>query len=177
MDGGELDPVQLLMAEHDHIMSAEAIINSLDQSWEQDPKKYEDNSRELIVFFKEYGDQYHHHKEEEVLFPAMVNHLDFQQHEIIEELEEHHQLFRETINEIVAKLDLGEWQSAQELMNKYINLLLDHISAENDEVFMMAQTLFNEVELERMYFQFQDIDSALGMDKKLKFEEMLTQLT
>ena len=64
----------------------------------------------------------------------------------------------------------------QELLTGYINDLLDHIAVENDELFIMAESLFNEDELERMYFLFQDIDMELGQVRKQELVDSIKQM-
>lgn len=58
-----------------------------------------------------------------------------------------------------------------ESLRHYNNDLLDHIAAENDELFVLAQSLLSESELEKIYFHFKDVDMQLGEDRKIKFEK------
>ena len=51
--------------------------------------------------------------------------------------------------------------------------LLDHIAAENDELFVLAETLMSEDELETIYFKFKDIDMELGEVNKIELEESI----
>ena len=164
------------MHEHDVIVSSKAIVMKIDRMWNSDPEKYNDVVVKLLDFYREYGDNFHHYKEEQVLFAEMVQHKEFQPQEIIVELEEQHDLFRNNIKEIMVELEEQEWQVVQNKLEQYIDLLLDHIGAENDEVFQMAQTLFNETELERIYFRFIDIDENLGAKRKIELERMLNQV-
>ena len=54
--------------------------------------------------------------------------------------------------------------------------LLDHIAAENDELFVLAETLMEEDDLETIYFKFKDIDLELGEDRKVELEESIAAL-
>ncbi len=167
------NPIQTLMDEHDVISSSVEEIQSIENLWEKNADEYKNKMSKLLEFFKEYGDKYHHYKEEEVLFPEMTNHPEFRQREIIAELEEHHNLFRDYVNEIEEALEEQEWEKVQNKLQQYLNDLLDHIAIENDEVFIMAESLFSEDELERIYFQFQDIDNEFGTIRKKELMDML----
>ncbi len=160
------NPIDILTNEHEVISSAEDIINNMESLWPSDDVRYRDKVRKLLEFFREYSDKFHHHKEEEVLFPEMAAHPEFMLQEILTELEEHHDIFRESVAKIEKANNEGQWEIVQSLLEQYVKDLLDHIAVENDEVFAMAETLFTEEELERMYFRFMDIDAELGVERK-----------
>lgn len=170
------NPIQVLMDEHEIISSVEARIKGLNNSWQDDAENYKKNVLMLLAFFKEYSDKFHHHKEEEVLFKELRNNPDFLLNEIIEELEGHHEEFRDTIQEIENVLNKEEYEKVQGLLSGYFNDLLDHIAVENDELFIMTESLFSEDELERMYFLFQDIDMELGQKRKQELADSINQL-
>lgn len=158
--------MQVLVHEHDIISKAENVIQALKNTWESDPVEYTHKVERLIAFFREYSDQFHHHKEEVVLFRELKDNPDFLPKDIVTELEGHHQAFRETVAEIEEAVDNGNYPRAQQLLEGYIDDLLDHIAIENDELFSMAESVFSAEQLERMYFQFEDIDRELGIERK-----------
>ncbi len=170
------DPIQVLISEHDIISAAEGVIQSLQNTWETNADEYAENLRRLIVFFREYSDRFHHYKEEEVLFKKLRENPDFLLKDIISELEGHHEMFRETVAEIEEAAQNKDWPKAQKLLNGYMNDLLDHIAVENDELFSMAQSVFSDDELERIYFLFEDIDRDLGLERKRELGEVLNLL-
>ena len=91
----ENNPIQVLMDEHEIISSVEARIKELNNSWLDNAENYKKNVLTLLAFFKEYSDKFHHHKEEEVLFKELRNNPDFILNDIVEELEGHHDMFRD----------------------------------------------------------------------------------
>ena len=101
----EHNPIQVLMDEHDIISSVKEVTRHIDNLWKEDAGKYENSVQKLIEFFKDYSDKYHHYKEEEVLFQEMANHPEFRVPEILDELEEHHNMFRTNVNDIAEALD------------------------------------------------------------------------
>ena len=167
------NPFKILLDEHEVIRLVENIIKSIDKSWKEDENKYADTIKQLLVFFKEYSDNFHHYKEEDVLFRELKNKPDFLAQDIISELELHHKEFRATVLEIKEALEKRDWAHTQTLLTRYFNDLLDHIAVENDEFFVMAESAFSKDELDRMYFKFEDIDLELG---KLRKEELVNRL-
>ena len=101
----EHNPIQTMHDEHEVISKTEKIIENLDRYWEISSEKYIKTVTILITFFREYADDNHHRKEEEVLFPAICDHPDFKLREIIDELEQHHEDFRDYTKEIEEALD------------------------------------------------------------------------
>jgi len=130
----------------------------------------------LVVFFREYADAYHHRKEEDVLFPAIKDHPDFVLQEIIDEFEQHHEDFREYTSDVMEALEESDFEGAYKEINTYLEELLDHIGAENDELFVLAETLMDEEDLETIFFKFKDIDMELGEERKKELEAGMISL-
>lgn len=170
------DPIQVLISEHDIISTAEGVVQSLQNTWETNADEYAENLRRLIVFFREYSDRFHHYKEEEVLFKKLRDNPDFLLKDIISELEGHHEMFRETVAEIEEAAQNKDWPKTQKLLKGYMNDLLDHIAVENDELFNMAEAVFSDDELERIFFLFEDIDRDLGLERKQALVEELKSI-
>ena len=49
---------------------------------------------DLITFFRNYADKFHHYKEEKLLFPLMCEKNDMLENSIIAEMLDNHQDFR-----------------------------------------------------------------------------------
>ncbi len=172
----ENDPVNMLMAEHEVIAGAKDVIGAMDQLWSKDPAGYERALAELLAFFAAYSDGYHHRKEELVLFPALRNHPDFYAHDVVDELEEHHQTFRDHIAQMRRALEQSDYEGAHARLTRYADELLDHIAVENDELFVMAGSILGDAELERAYFRFRDVDRELGDERKKELERRLEEM-
>jgi len=158
--------INYLVAEHDIISSVEDLLPLLNGHWRINKEIYEEAVKLLIIFFREYGDKFHHFKEEQVLFPKLNSKSEFSQPTLVEELEDHHELFREYVATLEAVLLDGDYEKVQSTLKSYVADLLDHIGAENDELFVMAESLLTAEELEAMYFDFVDYDREIGDDKK-----------
>lgn len=166
------NPINTLIAEHEIISGINEKLIDLNLLWEKNPELYKDSITKILDFLKRYSDGYHHHKEEEVLFPALSEHPDFLLQGILDELLEHHENFREYAQEANDALNEGNFQLVQKILSKYLDQLADHIAIENDELFIMAENLFDENQLETIYFKFKDIDLELGENTKIELEKV-----
>lgn len=169
------NPIDLLYKEHEVITEATSIAKDLRNIIDK-PQLYEQAIFELIAFFREYGDNYHHHKEEEILFPEMLIANELLKQGVVLEMFENHETFRELIREIEQFTKDKNYISAQNKLEQYVNLLIDHIAVENEEVFEIAKTLFSDSELEKIYFRFKDIDNELGENNKNNLRERLNRI-
>jgi len=167
----EHDPVKMLYEEHEVIVNAVEQALELENTWEADPDSYQARTLELVDFFKEYADGYHHRKEEDILFPAIKDHPDFVLQEVIDEFIQHHEDFREYARQVREAIGEGDLAGSFKLLKAYGNDLLDHIAAENDELFVMAESLFSEDELQTLFFRFKDADMELGEGRKAELEQ------
>lgn len=122
--------------------------------------------RQYILFFREYGDKYHHQKEEGLLFSLLKDRYPGLA-VIAEALEEHHEMFRDYLREAEAALDREDWGKVGNIFRRYLSDLTDHISAEDDELFVAVDEQLTEAEKERLYFSFLDKDAELGEAEKI----------
>lgn len=169
-------PVKVLFDEHDIIVSAINTAKEADKLIAKDEIIYEQLVWNLIKFFREYADQYHHHKEEQILFPEMSKKNELLEDGVIKEMFENHEDFRDLIKSVETFLDEKNYTGAQKQLNIYTESLLDHIAVENDEVFQMAETIFDDDELEKIYFRFEDCDRELGDANKTQLINQLKEI-
>lgn len=170
------DPIKVLYDEHDIISTVIEAARNSSALLGQDEARYEQTVRRMIDFFRNYADKFHHHKEEEILFPEMCKRNEMLQSGVIQEMLEHHTEFREMIASIESFLDKKNYMRASQQLNIYCEALLDHIAVENDEVFQMAESLFTPNELDGMYFRFSDCDKDLGESKKQELAKMADEI-
>lgn len=168
--------VKLLYDEHEIIVSAIEIAQHSNRLIDVNNACYEETVRRLIHFFRNYADKYHHFKEEEILFPAMAQKNEIIGGGIIQEMLANHDVFRALIKEIEYCLLQKEYAKSYELLSQYTNQLLDHIAAEDDELFVMTEQMFTSQELEKIMFQFEDCDRELGNEQKDTLKALLNEL-
>jgi hemerythrin-like domain-containing protein len=165
------DSLKVLYDEHAVIVNVLSSVKQAGNLIEQNPDEYEKLIHQLIHFFRTYADQYHHHKEEEILFPEMVKQNEMLENGVIQEMLENHDDFRSMIQDIEEKLNSKNYQGAQSGLIDYSEALLNHIAAENEELFPMAETLFSDDELRNIKFRFEDNDRTLGDETKSDLTE------
>ena len=170
------DPIKMLFDEHAIIVNAVDVARQASSLIGRNDEQYEKITRDLIYFFRNYADKFHHHKEEEILFPEMEKKNELLADGVIKEMFDNHEDFREKIRNIEKHLDGKEFAKAQHQLENYAEALLDHIAVENDEVFQMAETIFDDTELQKIYFRFEDCDSALDKDKKKQLVERIEKI-
>ncbi|MHB8258793.1 MAG: hemerythrin domain-containing protein [Bacteroidia bacterium] len=170
------NPIKTLFEEHAIITSAINISRQADKLIAKNDDVYEKLIRDLINFFRVYADEYHHHKEEEILFPEMSKKSDLLKDGIVNEMMENHADFREMIKNTEDYLNKQDFIRAQQQLHVYSEFLLDHIAVENEEMFQMAESMFSEDELEKIYFRFEDCDREVGQDRKIALVNQLQDM-
>ncbi len=171
------NPILILNKEHDVIELAEVALSNLRDEWKNNPTHFTSEMEKILDFFKEYADEFHHRKEEEILFPAIKANPNFSLPELIDEFVDHHESFREYSDEIAQNLNEKNYERAYQIVCQYMSDLKDHIAAENDELFVLAETLIDEEELEEIYFRFIDLDMELGITRKQEYEDVMQVLS
>ncbi len=163
--------IQMLVAEHDVILKAIEQVDTILES--EDLSKQANSLLWFIKFFREYGNLYHHHKEEDILFPLLKQKDSMIAEGIISALTEHHEMFREDLHNAQDAISNGDWTAVRNTFNRYLSNLKDHISAENDEFFITADQVLDDSEKESLYFSFLDKDRELDENGKKEFEERI----
>ena len=169
--------LKLLFDEHEMIVKAAELARNARNLIGTNNEEYELTVFELIRFFRIYADQYHHHKEEMILFPEMAKKNELMADGILKEMLDNHADFRELILATESDLEEGRYEAAADKMAIYTEALLDHIAVENEELFQSADSLFTEEELEIISFRFIDLDRELGEMRKKDCIDILKLLT
>lgn len=165
-----------LYNEHEMIMEATEVAKEAAALIGKDDARYASTVKDLLIFFKTYADEYHHHKEEEVLFPLMLESNEMLGDGVLKEMLENHEEFRDMLDAIAKDLEAGRLPQVRDGLAKYNEALLDHMAVENDEVFHMALTLLDDNMLDRIGFQFEDHDRETGTERKEELAERVRGL-
>ena len=168
--------LKILYDEHDTILVGIEIVREAKKLIGKNNEQYESIIKDMIHFFRTYGDQYHHFKEEMILFPAIAKKNDMLKEGILAEMFENHNDFRDILQDIEKDVLNKNYVEASNLMEEYTENLLTHIAVENEEIFLVAYSLLTDMELENIYYSFRDIDRELGDKKKSDFIEFLERM-
>lgn len=163
--------MEIMYHEHQVILKAIHQLKSILQK--ENVNEYKSNILWFINFFKEYGDKFHHHKEEDVLFKVLEKKNEMLGGGLVSELTEHHQGFRKYLQEAIDFLDSNDYENLIVILNDYTNDLIDHIGAEDDELFVTADMILNETEKDNLYYSFIDKDTELNLEIKNQFEHSI----
>lgn len=178
-----LSPTQQLMEDHELILQ---VLDLMEKTTEKiagggdiqsGPWEY------FIQFAQEFSDALHHHKEEKLLFPALLQAgLPSEDGPIPCMLSEHEQ-GRGYIRNLA--LALKQYQAGEEsarrkiieTSNEYVYLLRQHITKENQILFLMADRLLSLSEKKRLVDQLCEwtaLEKNQNMESNLKkmFEEL-----
>lgn len=122
----------------------------------------EDRARALIDFFRSFADDYHHHKEEEALFPAL---RDAGIVPPVMVMMSEHEQGRALLKSMEAALHAlsgpteGRGRLA-ELAHDYADLLRAHIEKENNVLFQMASRALSPATSAAILESFAELDRA-----------------
>ena len=138
---------------------------------------------ELAEFFQAFADRYHHGKEEHILFPFMVEEMDYPQKSgPIAVLSSDHTMGRAHVRamaDAAARLEL-EPAVAQELAPRgqaYVALLRAHIDREDHKVFPTVEDFLGPDEQAHLGTAFAEFEAAEGgACTAAKYAEMVAAL-
>jgi hemerythrin-like domain-containing protein len=142
-----------------------------------------DHYGKIIDFITGFADKCHHGKEEDILFPEMVNHGVPNEGGPIAVMLNEHQLGRAHIKELSNAFE--EFKSGNKSATKgiitssmdYVHLLRNHIEKENNILFMMADKVLNEAEQTEIFEAFEKLEvEKIGIGKHEEYHHLLKEL-
>ncbi len=180
--GGET-PTQKLIAEHESILQALAALEGKLDTWEKGTPPDRAYVEKAVEFLRSFADRCHHGKEEDILFKAMVEELDFPRNAgPVAVLTREHEQGRAYLREIgEAAGVLGQDPDALRRVvgngRQYIQLLRMHIDRENTVVFPMVDQFLAEADNARLARQFDDFErEEMGQGRHEALARLLTDL-
>lgn len=159
-----MDPIALLMDEHQIILG---VLGQLD-AWTHTADGPDSPARlaKICDFLFHFVDPIHHIKEEDLLFPAMVDHGFSRNHgPIAVMLHEHVQgrVLTDTLAQIARKTapwSPQELTAARSAARDYAALLTQHIHKEDEVLYPMARARLPPAEMERLGLQMDLINQS-----------------
>ncbi len=156
--------LKLLVHEHDIIQH---VLYMLEQAISREPacaSAPEGFELWCVEFFREFADQCHHGKEEDILFPLLEQRGILCDGGPIGVLLDEHELCRECVRRMrraahASPMDVAAFESAA---REFIPLLREHIFKENNILFPMAEQCMNHADATEMLDEFQAVDLEMG---------------
>ncbi len=178
-------PTRVLRDEHQLILK---VVDAF-EGFIDTPGRDDDRARDFVRFFALYTDTFHHAKEEDLLFDALVDEgFPLRQGPIAAMLEDH-QRGRALVAQMDGALEriAATGAGANDFMRaarRYIDLLRSHIRREDGGVFDMADNALDEPTCRRLCDAYEEVCSRrfagrtpeqlerLGLDLTLQHDEV-----
>jgi len=174
--------IDQLKNEHEGIKTVFRILRKMCDSLKSDNYLDSGHFEGILAFFQIFVDKCHHGKEEDLLFPAMIQ-AGIPEKGPIEAMLAEHTTGRghiKTINQNFARFTSGDTTVAGALAQEceqYISLMLDHIYKENNILYPMGESRFSQAVDEKLYQDFEALEQErIGKGKHEAFHEMINQL-
>lgn len=136
---------------------------------------------DAVSFMRDYADRFHHAKEEDLLFPALVGHGVPLHGCPIDALLHEHRRGRELVGALAAGLearaagDPGAGPALAETIEAMVALYTNHIWKEDQMVFPMAERLLPVEDLMRLDTQCRAVAQSFPEGAQTRFEEFASR--
>src|SRR5215831_17662951 len=133
---------------------------------------------ELFGFLSNFGDSFHHGKEEKYLFPALLREGVAQRGGATDALAREHDLERRLIIELgraVESYGQNKPESRAAFVKtarQYVDLMVDHFQKEDRALFRLANDFLDESVKEDLGRKFREAEAELGSGSRQKYEKM-----
>lgn len=170
--------IEDLKHEHDAILMSLKILNGMCKEMELGQIDGSEDPQAFIDFLKEFADQCHHGKEENMLFPALVNAgvtkeggpIGVMLHEHVEG----RKFIQAMQTSISPTLNVPMFVQAA---HGYTELLQNHIQKENEVLFPMAEKVLTPNQLEDLFKSFEEFEEkVIGAGRHEQLHELLKTL-
>ena len=174
---------QQLKDEHESIKIMLNIMEKISNNLEKGKELNIDHYEKIIDFIKGFADKCHHGKEEDILFPELINHGIPNEGGPIAVMLHEHQLGRDHIKLLSSAFE--DFKGGKKLAIKsiilssmsYVDLLRNHIEKENNILFMMADKVLNENKQSKIFDAFEKLEiEKIGIGKHEEYHALLAKL-
>lgn len=146
-------PLRKLADEHCHITKVIAGIPGIIALLNSDPEKGTALAKEGVEFVRRYADEYHHAKEEDILFSRFDPDLD-----IVKTMLREHEEGRAHIRAVIRLLEEGTIDDAGEHLIAYGKLLTEHIRKEDEVLYPWMDGNLSDRDVGILYAEFGGVD-------------------
>ena len=169
---------KLLMADHETILQALQILESIVVETEHGNPMNKQDVRSLLGFFRDFADGSHHVKEEAILIPGLMQAGMSLQDGPLRVMNYEHERGRA----LIAAMDesLGKDDNCDFLMyaHRYIELLRAHIEKENYVLFDIADQTLTDDDDQKIAAEFKHFDETIvGASTNERLRQVIESLT
>jgi hemerythrin-like domain-containing protein len=178
-----MTPTKTLKHEHHVILMVLKAIEREADFMDEQKAVHADKLRQMVEFSRGFTDDCHHAKEEQHLFPKMVERGVEQEQGPIGVMLHEHELgrgFVRQIDETVGPAAQGYAQAFEELkgaLRSYITLLRQHIDKENKMLFPLADSVLTADDQEQLREAFERVEAEeIGEGVHEKYHQLAHDL-
>jgi hemerythrin-like domain-containing protein len=137
---------------------------------------------ELFQFLSNFGDRFHHGKEEKYLFPALLREGVAPRGGATDALAREHDLERRLIGELGRAVDSyaqGNTESRAAFVKtarQYVELMVEHFQKEDRALFRLADDFLDEPAKEDLARKFLEAEAELGPGSRQAYEHLAAEL-
>jgi hemerythrin-like domain-containing protein len=176
-------PTEDLIHEHKAIKVMLSIMSKIAENIRNDKGVDTNDIEKIVDFLKTFADKCHHGKEENALFPALVEEGIQKEGGPVGVMLHEHIVGRGYIKDISSSNEeyiKGSSESIQliaESLSNYINLLHKHIQKEENVLFPMAEKVLSIQKQNKIFDQFEKIEKdVIGHGVHEQYHELLNEL-
>jgi hemerythrin-like domain-containing protein len=159
------NPIQTLLEEHNILLKATESSKAL-QNIAND-SLYRKLLHDVIIFFRNFTEIYHHPKEEDFLYPLLRNRSENMSEKFIKEIFDNHEDFKSLMAEIENYYISFNYKLLRSTFNAYLKLMKEHILRENSIVLSVAEKILSKEELIVLAQGFKQLDEKNGEKNEL----------
>jgi hemerythrin-like domain-containing protein len=137
---------------------------------------------ELFRFLSDFGDRFHHGKEEKYLFPALLREGVATDGGATDTLAREHELERRLITELGRAVEVykqGQRESREVFVKtarQYVDLMVEHFQKEDRALFKLANDFLDEPAKEDLGRKFMEAEAELGPGARQEYERLAADL-
>lgn len=159
--------MDILSQEHTVILRVLACLERIVDKGVREARLDGDDAREALEFFQTYADDFHHAKEEDRLFTALVEKGLPRDSGPVAVMCDEHERGRAEVQAMLARLDgaargeAGELTSFSKHAVGFIELLCEHIGKEDNVLFPMARNFLDAETSKTLLDEFERAEAAM----------------
>lgn len=157
---------KILLEEHKLILKAVEFSKKILEI--ENDSDFHSMSKEIILFFRNYTEVYHHPKEEDVLYPLLQKRVNSNaSNELLKEISDNHEDFKSLMAEIENAYCQYDYNRLRTVFKKYISYQEDHIKRENKLILNSLNKHLNSDDMKFLEEKFLTLDNKHGEKNQL----------
>ncbi len=178
-----MKPLEILKNEHGLIRRYLDLLESAANRMEEGKKPPREFFEKGVRFGREFADEFHHHKEELILFVRLAQKHEGAMDGDIESLRHQHETGRDHVAAIGAALDGYEsgnpvkTDQIREALRAYVPMLRDHIHTEDHVFFPMAEEKLTPEEHAQLEAEFERARQKAGLGTFEEYHKLVVDMS